>query len=110
MVKWSRGRGDVMEAPRASAAVTEVPAETMRLGDLLVSRLVLTPEILEEALSLQNGSGRKLGSILLERGLLDAGTLTQALAVQVGLPTVDLRRIEPSAEALGLLEEVVARR
>jgi type IV pilus assembly protein PilB len=111
MAKWSRGRTEV-EAPRRTAAVSVLPApeETVRLGDLLVSRLVLTPDDVSEALSEQNGSGRKLGTILLERGLLDPGTLTQALAVQMGLPTVDLRRIEPSVDALGVVDQTTARR
>jgi type IV pilus assembly protein PilB len=112
MVKWSRGTRVEEEAPRGNAAVSVLPPpESMtRLGDLLVSRFVLTPDGLHEALAVQDGSDRKLGSILLERGLLDAGTLTQALAVQVGLPTVDLRRVQPSSDALAVLDGDRARR
>jgi len=111
MVKWSRNGTRVEDAPvRGNASVALLPETTTRLGDLLVSRLVLSPDALEEALAAHAETGRRLGAVLVERGLLDPGTLTQALAVQYGLPTVDLRRVEPSPEALALLDEATARR
>ena len=52
---------------------------------------------------------RPLGRLLVEQGLLDARVLTQALATQLGLPTIDLRRERPTPEALALIPESVAR-
>jgi type IV pilus assembly protein PilB len=80
-----------------------------RLGDVLVSEHALLPEQLAGALNLQMESGRQLGAILVEQGMLDARTLTQGLARQLGLPTVDLRKERPTPEALALVPEEVAR-
>lgn len=85
-------------------------AERARLGDVLLSEQALSPEQLAGALNLQMESGRQLGAILVEQGMLDSHALTQALATQLGLPTVDLRRERPTAEALTVVSEDVARR
>jgi len=84
-------------------------AERARLGDVLVSNNFVLPEQLSAALNLQQESGRQVGAILVEQGLLDARVLTQALATQLGLPTIDLRRERPTSEALAMIPESVAR-
>ena len=81
-----------------------------RLGDVLLSAQALSPEQLAGALNLQMESGRQLGTILVEQGMLDSHALTQALATQLGLPTVDLRTERPTAEALAVVSEEIARR
>jgi len=81
----------------------------LRLGDVLVSENALLPEQLAGALNLQAESGRQLGSILVEQGMLKSSALTQALAKQLGLPTVDLRKERPTPEALAIVPEEVAR-
>ena len=81
-----------------------------RLGDVLLSEQTLSPEQLAGALNLQMESGRQLGAILVEQGMLDSRALTQALAIQLGLPTVDLRKERPTAQALAVVSEDVARR
>ncbi len=85
-------------------------AARSRLGDVLVSEHALLPEQLAGALNLQMESGRQLGTILVEQGMLDSRALTQALASQLGLPTVDLRKERPTPEALALVPERIARR
>ena len=80
-----------------------------RLGDVLVSENLVTPEQLSASLNLQQESGRQLGAILVEQGLLDQRVLTQALARQLGLPTIDLRRERPTDEALAIVPESTAR-
>ena len=79
--------------------------ERARLGDVLVAENLITPEQLAAALNLQRSSGRQLGAILVEQGVLDPRVLTQALATQLGLPTIDLRRERPTDEALELVDE-----
>ena len=81
-----------------------------RLGDVLLSDHTLLPEQLAGALNLQMESGRQLGTILVEQGLLDSRSLTRALATQLGLPTVDLRTVRPTSEALSYIKEDMARR
>lgn len=101
----------VLEPPPRPAHVTEMKSagERARLGDVLVAENLVMPDQLSAALNLQQESGRQLGAILVEQGLLDARVLTQALATQLGLPTIDLRRERPTEEALEIVPESIAR-
>lgn len=60
------------------------------------------------ALAVQSGDGRRLGTVLLENGLISPGQLDEALSHQSNIPLVDLRRLDPTAEALSLVAESVA--
>ena len=84
--------------------------ERQRIGDLLVAQNLVDSGQLAAALNLQQSSGRQLGAILVEQGLIDPRVLTQALATQLGLPTIDLRQERPTAEAMALVPEDAARR
>ncbi len=113
MSRRSRQRETVLtpvRAPEAELTPTTAVGARTRLGDVLVARNIVLPEQLAGALNLQIESGRQLGSILVEQGLLDPRTLTEALAVQFGLPTIDLRGVRPTAEALALVTAEMARR
>jgi len=99
----------VLEAPAAEVTPTIAGPARVRLGEVLLSEQMLSPEQLAAALNLQMESGRQLGAILVEQGLVDPNALTLALATQLGLPTVDLRKERPTAEALGAVPEAVAR-
>ena len=94
-----------------SALVTTMieAGQRARLGDVLVSENLVMPDELSAALNLQQESGRQLGAILVEQGLLDQRVLTQALARQLGLPTIDLRVERPTDEALEVVPEATAR-
>jgi hypothetical protein len=54
------------------------------LGALLVSRELITPAQLDEALEEQETSGLQLGQIIVARGFASAATVAQALATQHG--------------------------
>lgn len=56
-----------------------------RLGELLVLDGYLSPEELRYALSVSKTSGRKLGSVLVEEGLVDATAIRQTLVEQFAL-------------------------
>jgi type IV pilus assembly protein PilB len=99
----------VLEAPAAEVTPTIAGSARVRLGDVLLSEQMLSPEQLAAALNLQMESGRQLGAILVEQGLVDANALTLALATQLGLPTVDLRKERPTPEAMAAVPESVAR-
>jgi type IV pilus assembly protein PilB len=100
-----------VQAVLPAAQVTEMidADRRARLGEILLTDQALTPEQLSVALNLQQASGRQLGTILVEQGLLDPRMLTHALATQLGLPTIDLRRESPTAEALAVVDETIAR-
>lgn len=53
-----------------------------RLGEVLLSWRAIDEEHLDQALQLQSASGRPLGTILLENGWLDEGTLEEAISFQ----------------------------
>ena len=99
----------VFEAPAAEVTPMISRDERVRLGDVLLSEQALSPEQLAAALNLQMESGRQLGAILVDQGLVDARSLTRALATQLGLPTVDLRRERPTEDALAVVPETIAR-
>ena len=113
MSRWAKKPAAPAPAlvPGAAHVTAVIPREARaRLGDVLVAEQRLLPEQLAEALNLQLESGRQLGTILVEQGLLNSRSLTEALASQLGVPTVDLRTVRPTPEALAFVPEAMARR
>ncbi|HKN49962.1 MAG TPA: ATPase, T2SS/T4P/T4SS family, partial [Actinomycetota bacterium] len=81
-----------------------------KLGELLVQKQLVTHAQVSEALLQQSASGKRLGTLLVELGVLDERNLAATVAEQLGLPLADLSRQAPEPEALKLLPEAVARR
>ncbi len=61
-----------------------------KLGDVLLDAGVVTPNQVEQALTIQTKTGERLGSILIDRGYISAAVIMEALEVQLGIPQVDL--------------------
>jgi general secretion pathway protein E len=59
------------------------------LGEILIERGKLDAQALERALRLQEGSGEKLGQLLVTLGLVAQRDVAEALAAQLELPLVD---------------------
>ncbi len=57
----------------------------MKLGQLLLRDRRLTQEELNESLAVQSHNGGRLGTVLVERGLLDLDTLTYYLGFESGV-------------------------
>jgi type IV pilus assembly protein PilB len=91
------------------AAPAPVRGEARRLGEVLVQKELLTHAQLSETLLQQSASGKRIGTLLVELGLVDERELVHALAEQLGLETVDLGKLVPQPEALALVPESVAR-
>jgi hypothetical protein len=73
-------------APAAPAPVASQPEQAWRpLGTVLVDLEFLTESQLERALAAQREDGGRLGEILVSRGLLSGAELAQALAEQHGV-------------------------
>lgn len=66
---------------------------TVRLGDLLLQQRVITQAELEEALKYQVIFGGKLGTNLIEMGVLEEEDITRALSRKFKIPAVDLEQI-----------------
>ena len=59
------------------------PRLKMRLGDLLVHENIITSEQLNQALSAQRSTGRKLGDTLIELNFISEPQLLRFLAQQL---------------------------
>jgi type IV pilus assembly protein PilB len=81
-----------------------------RIGTTLIERGLITNEQLDEALDVQRSSGRRVGDILVELGALSAFELARVLADHMGVPFTDLRAKPPDPMLATLLPEEVARR
>jgi MSHA biogenesis protein MshE len=82
----------------------------IRLGELLVQQQAITEEQLATALAEQKRTGRKLGRVLGDLGLMSEAALHEFLAKHLGVPFVDLKQIRIDREAVRLLPEPLARR
>jgi type IV pilus assembly protein PilB len=78
------------------------------LGELLVTANIITREQLEAALLAQQVDGRRLGKLLVERGLVTETQLTQILSQQLSVPWVSLYHIDFSRQLLDLVPEELA--
>jgi MSHA biogenesis protein MshE len=98
------------EPAPSPAAAQPAARQKIRLGDLLVEQKVISSADLDIALAAQKKSGRRLGRIIVESGLAGENDIAQALARQLSIPFVDLRKFSPDASILQLLPETQARR
>ena len=80
-----------------------------RLGQVLVSRGVVTESQVAAALKAQADSGKRLGEVLVDIGALDERGLADALADFFGMPVTDLKRETPEPSALALVPAEIAR-
>ena len=56
--------------PSAFAFTSGARPEKLRLGDVLVRQQLITPAQLQQALTLQQQGGKKLGRVLVDSGIL----------------------------------------
>lgn len=66
----------------------------LRVGELLISKKLLTQEQLDSALLQQAESGKFLGEVLIGMGLVDEKSLLMALAEQFNTHFVELERVQ----------------
>ena len=86
------------------------PKAKIRLGDLLVQQHIISEEQLMQALAAQKESGRKLGFMLIELGLVTENQLLTFLSQHLNVPLVDISQYDVSLAAVNMLPEVQARR
>lgn len=84
--------------------------EKLRLGDVLVQQRMISQEQLQQTLDLQQKTGKKVGRLLIETGVLTEEMLASALARQLHIPTVNLKTFPFRADLVKLLPEAAARR
>ncbi len=74
-----------------------------RIGELLRERNVISQEQLEAGLSAQKRTRQRLGVTLIEQGVLTEAQLADALAASLGLPAVDLSKVQVDWSAVHML-------
>jgi MSHA biogenesis protein MshE len=82
----------------------------VRLGEVLLEQKVISDEQLKQALVEQRRTGRKLGRVLTDLGLVREERLHEVLAAHLQIPFLDVRQVTPNPAAVRLLSEVQARR
>ena len=79
------------EDAAAPAANPRYATTRARIGDLLIRDGAVTQDQLEEALGKQKSSGKLLGEIMVEAGLINSSQLVYTLAESLGVKGVQLR-------------------
>jgi hypothetical protein len=103
-------------APAAAAAAvparpaTVPPAETKRLGQILIDEGLITTSQLEAALAEQARSGAFLGRVLVNQGAVSQAAVSSCLVKQCKIPHLSLLDYEISADVLALIPEAVCQR
>ncbi len=84
---------------------------SIRIGDLLVEKNLITPQQVDAALKYQKekGQGRRLGAIVVELGYVKDVDLAKALAEVLRVQYVDLSAIQINKDAVNKISEEMAR-
>jgi type IV pilus assembly protein PilB len=102
--------GDGGGPTRAGGGASDDDRAGPGLEELLVSSGQVTREEMEAALREQAATGRSLGDILSELGLITEEDLIRVSASEAGLEFVDLNEYQLDPEATKLIPETLARR
>jgi type IV pilus assembly protein PilB len=81
-----------------------------KLGEVLVSEGKITPEQLEEALTIQREGGGDLGTVLLSLGHVSKADLAAALAKRLRLEYVEITENDVERQAASLVDRRVLRK
>jgi MSHA biogenesis protein MshE len=84
--------------------------EKLRLGDVLVLQKLISQEQLQQTLDLQRTTGKKMGRLLIETGIITEELLANGLARQLRIPFVNLKTFPFRPEVVKMLPESTARR
>lgn len=74
-----------------------------RLGEILLERGLIDVDQLNSALAHQRQWGMRLGTALVAKGFIAEGVLTRVLSESLGIPMVDLARVQPEQKALAMI-------
>ena len=85
-------------------------AAKVRIGDLLVSKGIITEDQLMQSLGEQKKTGKKIGKAVVDLGFTTDNKLLQALADHFGYPFVDLSHFKLKNDLILSLPETHARR
>ncbi len=81
-----------------------------KIGELLIEAKKATREQIEHALREQKNSGKPLGAILVEQGILTEPDLIRFLSEQLSIPILDPTKVRPDPQVAFLIPRTVADR
>ncbi len=81
-----------------------------KLGELLVIAGLITNEQLEQAMSVQNKDGGRLGFTLIKLGHVQEDDITQFLSKQYGVPAINLSNLHIDSSIIKLVPSEVCRK
>lgn len=87
-----------------------ISKKRIRLGDLLISRNLITEDQLVKALEEQKLTGRKLGQTLVRLDMIAENDLLALLSEQLEIPFIELKQFRFDSNLVQQLPEVLARR
>jgi MSHA biogenesis protein MshE len=90
--------------------MSDLRKKKVRLGELLLSHKVISEEQLKTALAEQKRTGRKLGRVFTDLGMVKEETLHELLAQHLQIPFIDVRQLKIDSAVVRLLPETHARR
>ena len=82
----------------------------IRIGDKLVQYGYITDEQLQKALSIQKGTGKRIGEILIEQGLITAELLTNVLTELLNVENIDLNPSNINPQAIQKIPQNICKR
>ncbi len=85
-----------------------MPQVNERIGELLVRQNMLTPDQLQKARDEARSQGQRLGNQITKLGYLQESELTDFVAKQYGVPSIDLEEFEIDPDVIKLIPEEVA--
>jgi type IV pilus assembly protein PilB len=120
-LRVAKTRAALAETPEAPGATRPAPATPRdaatrpadgpkALGAMLCERGLLSDAQLQAAILRQQQTGRRLGHVLVELGMVTAEAVLEALSLQMGVPTVRINAFTVNTDAINALPEKVARR
>ncbi len=79
-------------------------------GEYLLEKGLVTQEQLEDARKVQQSTGKDLVQILVDQAVVSERDAYEAKAFELGMPFVDLDRVQPEPSALNVVKEHIAKR
>jgi type IV pilus assembly protein PilB len=79
-------------------------------GEYLLEKGLITQEQLQDARRVQQSTGKELIQIFLDQTLVSERDAYEAKAFELGMPFVDLDRVQPEPSALNVVKEHIAKR
>ncbi|MDX1340953.1 MAG: GspE/PulE family protein, partial [Reinekea sp.] len=89
---------------------SSTPPKKIRLGDLMVETGAITEGQLNLALQEQKITGKKIGRVLVDMGLVEELQLLLTLSGHLQIPFIELRQFQLNNDLMQKLDESIARR